>query len=157
MRTAALAALSLLAACKADEALLQSGSYTLVHADLGTGEELTVSGSLALDVDAMSVTITDAAGAEVSAGLGPVDEELWPIGCPTNISSTLMEVVALDLAEVELDLDGSTSAVISGPVLVAGCPDGQDVLLRDALDTDGAVGGSYGCEGAESCLDYALD
>ena len=69
----------------------------------------------------------------------------WPSGCPTNVSSTDMEV--LDIQEDSLII-GSTA--FSDPVLVRDCSSDP---VRIALRQDGKIGGGGGaCMGANQCI-----
>jgi len=71
-------------------------------------------------------------------------QETWPKGCPTNISSTRMEV--LDLATEELEL---ASVTVERPILVRDCPpDPVELVLR----SDGEFGGGTACVMAQTCL-----
>jgi hypothetical protein len=70
--------------------------------------------------------------------------DAWPAGCPGNIGSTRMEVLALARA---LALP---STRVRRPILVRDCPpDPAQVVLRE----DGRIGGSgTACSGAPMCI-----
>ncbi len=69
----------------------------------------------------------------------------WPAGCPANIGSTRMEVLALAHEELALP-----STHVRRPILVRDCPpDPAQVVLRD----DGRIGGSgTACSGSSTCI-----
>lgn len=143
-----------LTAC-ADEARLESGTWSLYEAMLASGDVLPGTGSIELDLDAETALVLDATGAEVAdVGIALLPRADWPEGCPTNFSSTRMEVAALDLDTLELDIGDGVVVTLAAPTLVASCPDGDPLLLRDGMDGDGMEIGSTGCAGAESCLAY---
>jgi hypothetical protein len=78
----------------------------------------------------------------------PRPRAAWPSGCPSNLGSTRMEVLALAMEELPL-----ASATVQRPVLVRDCPpDPMKLVLRD----DGAIGGGgVACVGAETCVALA--
>jgi formylglycine-generating enzyme required for sulfatase activity len=78
----------------------------------------------------------------------PRPRAAWPSGCPSNLGSTHMEVLALTTEELPL-----ASTTVQRPVLVRDCPpDPMELVLRD----DGAIGGGgVACVGAETCVALA--
>jgi len=130
--------LVLLAACD-DHARLSSGDYAAVDARMDDTGAAPV-GSLALDVEAGTAVFTDAAHAELaSTTLSSWARKDWPTGCPTNFTATHMEVADLGLASLQIG-----AVIIDTPVLVADCPDGTDVILRDDGDFQGGGGAMLG-------------
>jgi hypothetical protein len=84
-------------------------------------------------------------GSEISTSFVPRDRAEWPVGCPTNIGSTHMEV--LDLEEKPLTIG---PIALNQPILVRDCPrDPMRVVLRE----DGEIGGGGGaCTWPNECI-----
>jgi hypothetical protein len=141
----ALAFLPLLVACSGDEALLASGTYEAYDATVdGAGAETVPAVRLTLDIEGGTASFTDDSGAalaEVSLALW--DEADWLEGCPTNFSATREQAASLDVDAITLG-----DITVDTPILVASCPDGASLVLRD----DGETGGGGPCIGATACV-----
>jgi hypothetical protein len=144
-------ALSLLAltACS-DPARISSGTWTLVEAWQDGSlldEAVRPAGSLQVDARAGTVELLDGAGEPIaSTTLIRRPTADWPSDCPTNVSSTRMEVADLDLDEV--DLGGLR---IVAPALMAQCPDGDALTL---FADDSAAQGLSVCFESSACASY---
>lgn len=139
-----------LVACGDDTALIESGTWLLTDS-WQDGEQLdeatAPSGSMVVDVDAGTVEIRNGVDTLLAVvDLVPRDEDEWPTDCPTNFSSTRMEVADLDLDEVDLG-----GLVIVAPAIQADCPTG-DRLTLFAADTD-RLGLSV-CAESSACAVY---
>ena len=70
-----------------------------------------------------------------------------PLGCPSNINSTKMEVLEPDVDKLTIG-----SVVINSPVLVRNCPRNPEVVI---LREDGQIGGSgTACAGNDKCIHF---
>ncbi|MBL8955580.1 MAG: hypothetical protein JNK82_32695 [Myxococcaceae bacterium] len=87
-----------------------TGSYT-AHAS----SELT-DAKLDIDVTAKTATLTPKNGAAIALTLTAVPEASWPTACPTNTSSTVVEVYT-----VSPDPLTAGTMSITAPKLKAGC------------------------------------
>ncbi|MCB9760813.1 MAG: hypothetical protein H6739_13305 [Alphaproteobacteria bacterium] len=138
---------TLLTGC-ADVAPLTSRTYEVVDAWMRVAEDENFpvpEATLNLDLDAGTAAFFDTDGVEIAtANLDLWPRADWPEGCPTNFSATAMETASLDI-EV-LDLGGFE---IFSPILVAACPDGGRLVLRDNRDV-----GLDPCDGATRCVDF---
>jgi hypothetical protein len=122
--------LSLLLACSQSEARLVSGTYEATAASTEDGRIDPPAVTLDLDLEEGTATFTDASGAELaSASVTLWERGDWPEGCPTNFSGTAEETAT---------------------ILVASCPDGDSIVLRD----DGEFGGGGPCVGSASCVEF---
>ncbi len=153
------ALLTLTTACGSDHVWLESGSYDLQDVWAPSGFDGTLSGQLVLDVDLAQVAITDADGAETTAGLDFRPRREWASGCPGNVSNSIMEVAVLGVDDVVLAVNDTDDPItVPAPILVAECGTAQGtelVLREDPADGDLTSGGSA-CGGADVCLVYAL-
>jgi hypothetical protein len=125
------------------------GEYAVFHGGVAA-QSTAVQGIQKLMVDRdrglMVFTLVD--GSEIVASFVPRDRREWPVGCPTNIHSTRMEV--LEIAEDPLTI-GET--VLNHPILVRDCPPDP---LRLVLREDGAIGGGgNACPSLEPCIFFA--
>jgi hypothetical protein len=136
---------SLLTACSIDRwAEVAAGEYAPVR---GAG----VSG-LAPEIEAVRVDPDDqtawlmlADGTQVIVSFAPLPRAEWPPGCPTNIYSTRMEVL-----EIEMETLSIASTTFHRPILVRNCPtDPVAIVLRSAGEIGG---GGDACYGAEKCI-----
>lgn len=72
--------------------------------------------TLQLDVTAKTASLTPPGGSAMSLTLTAVPEASWPTGCPTNLSSTVLE--AFTIAPDPITIDGTS---VPSPRLTAGC------------------------------------
>ncbi len=140
----------LLAGCSMDSrAAVEPGAYTILHD--GTHKSISAAREIQqLDIDRdqrlMVLTLVD--GTQITASFVPRDRSEWPAGCPTNINSTRMEVL-----DIELDRLAIGDSAINQPVLVRDCPPDP---VRVVLRKDGAIGGgTTACPHPEPCIYFA--
>jgi len=137
----------LLAGCSMDRwTEVEPGEYAAVRAVGVAGEAAAPKiQKISVDRDKGTATFTLVDGSQILASFVPRARANWPAGCPSNISSTRMEV--LEVQEDELNIG---SATFDDPILVRNCPPDP---VRVALREDGRIGGSGGaCTGANDCL-----
>lgn len=138
--------LSLLLACSQSEARLVSGTYEATAASTEDGRIDPPAVTLDLDLEEGTATFTDASGAELaSASVTLWERGDWPEGCPTNFSGTAEETATIEVGSITLG-----EVTIDAPILVASCPDGDSIVLRD----DGEFGGGGPCVGSASCVEF---
>lgn len=146
-------------ACSPDEVSVKSGEYTASEVDkrkdgksrrdlLAAPDTYTLKQTkLVIDTEVKTVVLRGVGGEEVKLGYSVADKELWPRGCPGNFS---------DHVEQLLTLDGPVALgpmAIAKPVLIARCPDGDSLVLRESGDYEG-----FGdrCKGADGlCVSFA--
>jgi hypothetical protein len=133
---------SFLISCVLDDRVsLEPGSYVPVPGS-GTAGPVAL---LEVDRDDQQAVFYLEDGSREAVSFVARDRSDWPSGCPTNINSTYMDVLDIDVET--LALGGLT---FNDPILVRDCPaEPERIALRD----DGPVGGGGGaCVGVDSCL-----
>ena len=146
MRSAFL--LCLLTACQ-DTAQLNTGTWELQGAsDTGTDVPDV---SIELDMERETATFLDADGAVIDyADLTLWARGDWPVSCPTNLSGTRQQVASVELDELTL-----SDITIVEPVLVADCPDGMSMVLRDGGTLGAGARLAAGpCMDSTTCLTF---
>jgi hypothetical protein len=137
----------LLAGCALDRCVkVEPGEYAAL-CGIGAASQAATQEIQKVEIDRgknMAVfTLVD--GSRLGVSFVSRERASWPSGCPTNVSSTDMEV--LDIQKDSLVI-GSTA--FSAPVLVRDC--GSDPV-HIALRQDGRIGGGGGaCMGANQCI-----
>lgn len=136
--------LSFLVACSKSEARLVSGTYEATTASTEEGPVDAPAVALDLDIEAGTAAFTDESGAELAtASVTLWDRGDWPEGCPTNVSGTAEETATIEVGSITLG-----GVTIEAPILVASCPSGDSIAVRD----DGEFGGGGPCVGSKSCV-----
>lgn len=136
----------LLLACAGSEARLVSGTFHATDASTVDGPVDPPAVTLDLDLDAGTATFTDEQGSELaSASVTLWDRADWPSGCPTNFSGTPEETATVEIGSITLG-----TVTIDAPILVASCPSGDSLVLRD----DGEFGGGGPCVGSTACVAF---
>jgi hypothetical protein len=139
-----------LAGCSFDKRVeVAEGDYIPVNAGTmghdDSGISLIESVTVDRERDTVEVRLRD--GAIIDATFTARPEKEWPSGCPTNIGSTKMEVLDLDVDELAIG-----HIVLKSPVLVCNCPQNPErVILRE----NGQMGGSgTACAGNDKCIHF---
>lgn len=154
LRAVALMALALVAVLPAGCSMyrwakVEPGEYVVLRGG-GVADTATLRSIQKLQIDRdkrlMVLTLVDGSG--IATSFVPRDRREWPSGCPSNIHSTRMEVLAIAEDPVTI---GET--VINHPILVRDCPpDPVRLVLRE----DGAIGGAgNACPKVEPCIYFA--
>jgi hypothetical protein len=87
-------------------------------------------------------------GSRVITPFIPRPRSEWPEGCPTNVGSTAMEVL-----EIEMEVLTIAETVFHWPVLVRNCPPSpEEIVLRSDGEIDG---GGTACSGTRECFVFA--
>jgi hypothetical protein len=125
-----------------------AGEYAPV---LGAGASGPASAIEAVHVDRDNQTawFMLADGPQIIVSFSPLPRAEWPVGCPTNIYSTHMEVL-----EIETEALSIASAVFHRPVLVRNCPpEPVEIVLRSS----GEIGGTgNACSGTGECITFKM-
>jgi hypothetical protein len=137
--------LALLAGCGVDRHVkVTAGEYIRIR-DAGTPDYASAIETVRIDRENQIAWFVLTDGSQLIVPFTPRARAAWPAGCPTNVSSTRMEVLNL---EVETLTIASTS--FENPVLVRNCPpEPEEVVLRN----DGEIGGGgTACNGTTECV-----
>ncbi|MEM6928475.1 MAG: hypothetical protein AAF602_16185 [Myxococcota bacterium] len=130
---------------------LGSGDYVLVDWVVALEPEESVTPlpdiGLELDVDEGLATFVDEDG-QVTLGLLSRDRADWPVFCPTNFTSSRVEVADLD---DDLGVGGRT---VADPFVMAECRGGDRVYVGPAAGT--AFDGVGPCRNDGDCLIFEL-
>ncbi len=121
MRALSLTFLLLLCSCGRPVSRLSSGRYVAS----GT--------TLQLDVSAKTASLTPSGGSATSLTLTAVAEANWLSGCPTNVSSTVLET--FEIAPDPITINGTS---VPSPRLTAGC--GIDGANPDQVNIESTSG-----------------
>lgn len=143
--------LLLLTACTS-AAEITPGSYTLVGARVTIDQtmEAWAGPPVRLDVAANNVTL-DVAGATTTLTPTPAARADWPAGCWTMQGSTPQAYWTLT-CEADVDLgEGMTAACPLA--LIASCPDGQPLFIREVPTGDDGEG----CGSSGVCFQFELE
>ncbi len=141
-----LSSMLLTTACSRDTALLSSGTYTMNRVELTSGDDVTPSGHVELDMEGLSAVFFDGTGAELAeVAFSLEDEALWPSDCPTQYSMTRMQTATIDADQLDIDVDEETRVVLDLPSLTSNCPHGDEVLVCEGAYVSGG-----------DCLVYGL-
>jgi hypothetical protein len=135
-----------LSGCSLDrQVLLESSSY-IPAPNTGAAGSIKI---LEVDRRDQQATLYFDDGARVIVSIHPRDRSDWPSGCPTNISSTYMEV--LDIVGGPLTAGELT---FEDPILVRDCPaEPEQIALRE----DGVVGDGGACVNTKKCFHFARE
>lgn len=125
-----------------------SGDYVAVKPS-GSASEDTMQYISKLSIDRTTGTATFMLvdGSLITTRFLPRKRSVWPHGCPSNVRSTGMEVLDLQIKEL---VAGPRTYL--KPILVRGCPEDP---VRVALRSDGDIGGGVACLGATTCVLFA--
>lgn len=114
---------------------VEPGEYTLIdiHSE-SNGPTIIDIDTLIAERESNTIIIELEDGSQLVNTFVPREKQDWPAGCPSNIGSTLMEV--LDIQSSNLSIGEMT---FDNPILVRNCPPNPNtVVLRD----DGNIGGA---------------
>ncbi len=131
-------------------ASVEPGDYAPVQG-IGPSSEVAVQAiqTLRIDRDENAAVFTLADGSELVTKFTPRASKEWPVGCPTNIYSTYMEVL-----DIERDTLTIETLTFRDPILVRNCPPDP---VRVALREDGEIGGGGGaCTGSDECFLFGI-
>jgi hypothetical protein len=130
---------------------IESGVYVVV--DGGGGSDQAARWAirrLEIDQDARIAVLVLADGSETVIPFVPRERTEWPAGCPSNIGSTRMEVL-----DLEVDALKMAATTFERPILVRACPPNP---VRLVLRQDGEIGGAGGaCIWPSECVFWGLD
>lgn len=132
-----------------DASPLVSGDYDLVDwvATLEPEESVDPLPNVGLVLDAAAGTATFVDGdEEIRLGFVSRARGEWPAQCPTNFTSSLVEVADLD---ADLELDGRT---VAAPFLMAECRGGERVYVGPSAGAGAGFQGAGPCRNGGACL-----
>lgn len=142
-----------LAAGCSDRSEIEGGNYEAyeVSGHDSAEQAAILATQLNVDRDSDTATFTLDDGSQIVTSWTTRDRSDWPTGCPTNYSSTKMEILDLDEDVIMIQ-----SLAFTSPVLVASCPGGStDVVLTE--DVGSANLGGVPCDpGTDICLWFSL-
>ena len=141
--------LALLAGCGADRHIeVSTGDYAPVR-DTETSDAGAAIETVQVDRDNQTVWFALADGSQIIVPFTSRARAAWPAGCPTNVSSTRMEVLDLETEALTI-----ASTIFENPVLVRNCPpEPEEIVLR----SDGEIGGGGdACDGTSECIPFEL-
>jgi hypothetical protein len=125
---------------------ITAGEYSPVHGAGASGPASTIE-AVRVDRDNQTAWFMLNDGSQVILSFTPLPRAEWPAGCPTNVSSTHMEVLEIETEDLTI-----ASTTFQRPVLVRNCPpDPVEIVLRSS----GEIGGSgNACSGAGECVTF---
>jgi hypothetical protein len=138
---------SLLAGCLTERRVeIATGEYTPIRGAGASGSSSAIE-AMRVDRDNQTAWFMLADGSQVIVSFTPLPRAEWPAGCPTNVSSTYMEVLDIETEDLTV-----ASTTFHRPVLVRNCPpDPVEIVLRSS----GKIGGSgTACSGAGECITF---
>ena len=147
------ALLSCLVGCTFDrEVAVESGVYVVAPGQGPANQDgRSAIQQVRIDRDGRLAVFYLADGSEMQSSFIPRGKAEWPVGCPTNIGSTRMEV--LDIAQDTLT---AGPLAFRNPILVRDCPpDPMRIVLRE----DGDIGNARGvsgsaCSWTDTCVTF---
>jgi hypothetical protein len=104
-----------------------------IHSD-SNGAKISGIDILVVDRESDTIVMELQDGSPLVATFVARQKQDWPVGCPSNIGSTRMEV--LDIQSSNLSIGGMT---FNDPILVRNCPPSPNTIV---LLEDGTIGGA---------------
>jgi hypothetical protein len=143
----ALVAGTSLSGCSTDRWVeVAAGTYAPVHGSRASGPSPAIE-TVRVDRDNQTAWFVLDDGSLIPALFTPLPRAEWPTGCPTNIHSTRMEVLELEMEALTIG-----SITFHRPVLVRDCPpDPEEIVLLSSGDI--GVHGTA-CGGAGQCTSF---
>jgi hypothetical protein len=137
--------LALLAGCGVDRHVKVSAGEYIPIRDAGTPDYASAIETVRIDRENQIAWFVLTDGSQLIVSFTPRARAAWPAGCPTNVSSTRMEVLNLEVETLTI-----ASMSFENSVLVRNCPpEPEEVVLR----SDGEIGGGgTACSGATECV-----
>lgn len=139
--------LALLTGCGANLSVkVPAGDYVPIH-NVSTPDDAAAIGTVRINRENQIAWFALADGTQLIVPFSSRKKTAWPAGCPTNLSSTRMEVLDLETETLTI-----ASITFETPVLVRNCPpEPEEIVLR----SDGEIGsGGNACIGATDCIPF---